>query len=285
MKPLTVLLPVLLAASTWSAASEPAPAYSAIEESAELIESIHVGGVIEVDAQGQVEQVALRRSRLVPDAETRIVNAMRVWRFEPFLMDGEARPIRTSVHLRIDQLKSPRGFQLVFGNVEFGQPLAHALTPPSYPLGSLRDGVSAEVLLRLTLDKGGRVVEAEPVMARVLKQQVRSEHRHRRLVAPFVQSSLKAVQDWTYEFVEAGVDGDPQQLLVPMVYTVHGGGAADPELAAPMNAPVLFELSNPLGRPIEALAREVEGRSEGLWIDPAPSPLKLRTKADQALAM
>jgi hypothetical protein len=285
MKPFAFLLPVLLAASTWSAAFEPSPAYSAIEEGAELIESIHVGGVIEVDAQGQVEQVAMRRSRLIPDAETRIVKAMQAWRFEPFLMDGEARPIRTSVHLRIDQLKSPRGFQLVFGNVEFGQPLAHAPTPPSYPLGSLRDGVSAEVLLRLTLDDTGRVVQAEPVMARVLRQEVRSEHRHRRLVAPFVQSSLKAVQDWTYEFVEARADGGHHQLLVPMVYSVHGGGAADTDAKPSINTPVMFELSSPLGRSIEALAREVEGRSDGLSIDPAPSPLKLRSKADEALAM
>lgn len=285
MKSFVCLLSVLLAASTWSAASDRAPAYSKIEEGAELIESIHVGGVIEVDALGQVEQVALRRSRLIPDAETRIVKAIQAWRFEPFLMDGEARPIRTSVHLRIDQLQSPRGFQLLFGNVEFGQPLANAPTPPSYPLGSLRDGVSAEVLLRLTLDETGRVVQAEPVMARVLGQEVRSEHRHRRLVAPFVQSSLKAVQDWTYDFVEARADGDHHQLLVPMVYTVHSGGAADTDAKPSINGPVLFELSTPLGRPLESLAREVEGRSEGLSIDPAPSPLKLRTKADQALTM
>jgi hypothetical protein len=285
MKTFVCLLSVLLAASTSSAASEQARAYSEIEEGAELIESIHVGGVIEVDTQGQVEQVTLRRSRLIPDAETRIVNAMQAWRFEPFLMDGQAKPIRTSVHLRIDQLKSPRGFQLAFGKVEFGQPLAHALTPPSYPRGSLRDGISAEVLLRLTLDDTGRVIEAEPVMARVLGQEVRSEQRHRRLVAPFVQSSLKAVQAWTYEFVESRANGDHHQLLTPVVYTVQGGGAADAGGDPTMTAPVLFELSSPLGRPLESLAREVEGRSEGLSLDPAPSPLKLRGTPDQALAM
>lgn len=285
MKPIAFALTAALALLMSPTSPTHAAALSASEAPAEVVESIHIGGVIEVDARGEVERVTLRQSRLIPSAEKRIIDAMRAWRFEPFMVDGEARRIRTSVYVRLDQLKSSEGFQLVFGDVEFGQPLANAQTPPRYPSNSLRDGLAAEVLIRLTLDDTGTVAKAEPVMARVLNQRVRDEDRHRRLIAPFVESSLTAVQSWTYEFVEPREDGRKHELLVPVVYTVQGPGVQTVEGNRAKAEPVLFELSSPLGRPIEALARETQGRTGGLSIDPAPSPLKLLSVSADAQAM
>lgn len=256
----------------------------AIAQNAEIIESIHVAGVIEVDATGRVEQVTLRRHTLLPKIQERVLEVMQGWAFEPYLQEGEARRIRTSVHVRLDQLKSDAGYQLVFGEINFGQPLGKELTPPRYPADSLRNRLASEVLLRVTLDNNGGVALAEPVTARVLNPGVRNEHRHRRLVEPFVRSSVAAVEQWRFEFVEPRADGEPHQMMVPIWFFVEGMRSASGG-NTPQNPPVMFDLSSPLGRPLESLAREAAGRSDGVLISPAPSPLKLRQQPGNALTM
>jgi TonB family protein len=252
---------------------------------ARVIGSIHVGGVIEVDAHGRVEQVGLRESPLRQRVEASVLQAMQRWTFEPFELEGTAQRIRTSVYVRIDQVQSSAGYQLVFGEIEFGQPLIAARTAPRYPSSSLRDGISAEVLMQLTLDDAGSVSLAEPVTAKVLNRQLVSEDHHRRLLAPFVRASLAATQKWRFDFVEPRRDGERHQMLVPIVFTIFGRATADAEGDPSKTQPVMFELSSPLGRSIEALAREVEGRTGGLSISPAPSPLKLRSASDDSLEM
>ena len=244
---------------------------------AEIIESIHLAGIIEVDASGRVEQVTLRRNTLQPKIERNVLDVMRGWTFEPHLVAGTARRIRTSVFVRVDHLKSEAGYQLVLGKVEFGHPLAQQLTPPRYPAGSIRNRIAAEVLLRVTLDDSGGVALVEPVTARVLNQEVLNEKRHRRLVEPFARASVEAVQSWRFDFVGPRADGEPHRMLVPMKFIFEGMYAGTGG-RRPQSQPVQFELSTPLGQSLDALAQEVEGRSGGVSISPEPSPLKLRTQ-------
>lgn len=283
MKPLDALLAAALALLLLSTA----PAHGdTLQHSAqgEIVDSVHLAGVIEVDASGRVEQVSLRRNRLSPKIEESVLSVMHRWTFDPYLQDGQARRIRTSMHARVDQVRSEAGYQVVLGEVEFGQPLAQSTPAPRYPGSALKNGVSAEVLLRVTLDESGGVAFAEPVMARVLNRAVRNEERHRRLLAPFTRVSVEALQNWRFEFVPPSVDGERPQMLVPLVFTVDGPSARVGG-SQPQSQPVLFELSSPLGRPLEALAREAEGRSEGLLITPAASPLKLRSDAQAEVTM
>ncbi len=283
MKLRVCLLAAAMALPTWIAL--PAFAESpAIDQNAQIIESIHVAGVIHVDDAGRVVQVSLRRNTLLPNIQERVLDIMRSWAFEPYLLEGEARRIRTSVHLRLDQLKSEVGYQLVFGEVQFGQPLARELKAPRYPAGSIQNRIAAEVLLRVTLDDAGDVALAEPVTARVLNPGVRNEHRHRRLVEPFVRSSVAAIEQWSFEFVEPRADGEPHQMLVPIRFSIEGMRVASGG-NAPQSPPVMYDLSSPLGRPLESLAREAAGRSDGVLISPAPSPLRLREQPRDALTM
>lgn len=280
-------LAALLAAALASTLLPAPPALAetaAVAEQAEVLESIHLAGVIEVDASGRVEQVTLRPNQLLPSIEAKVLRVMQNWTFAPYVLDGTPRRIRTSVYARLDQLKSEAGYQLVLDDAEFGQPLAQNLTPPRYPAQSLRSRIAAEVLLRLTLDNEGGVALAEPVSARVLNRGVRNEAQHRRWVEPFARASVEAVQSWRFEFVEPSEDGTAHQMLVPMTFTISGMYAGTGG-RRPENAPVLFELSTPLGRPLEALAREAEGRSGGVLISPTSSPLKLLSPAGEALAM
>lgn len=283
MKPLDLLLAAALAMSLL--ASTPAHA-DALQHSAqgEVIDSVHLAGVVAVDASGRVEQVSLRPNRLLPKIEQNVLGVMHGWTFDPYLQDGQARRIRTSVHARVDQLRTEAGYQVVLGKVEFGQPLAQSTPAPRYPGSALKNGVSAEVLLRVTLDASGGVALVEPVMARVLNRAMRNEERHRRLLAPFTRVSVEALQNWRFDFVPPSVDGERPQMLVPLVFTVDGPSARVGG-SQPQSQPVLFELSSPLGRPLEALAREAEGRSEGLLITPAASPLKLRDDVQADVTM
>ena len=283
MKPLDALLAAALALLLLSTA----PAHGdTLQHSAQgdIVDSVHLAGVIEVDASGRVEQVSLRRNRLLPKIEQNVLDVMRGWTFDPYLQDGRARRIRTSVHARVDQLRSEAGYQVVLGKVEFGQPLAQSTPAPRYPSSSLMNRVAAEVLLRVTLDASGGVTLVEPVTARVLNRAMRNEERHRRLVAPFARASVEAVQSWRFEFSQPGPDGEAPQMLVPIVYTIDGPSIRT-GARQPRNPPVLFELSSPLGRPLEALAREAEGRSDGLLITPAASPLKLRSDVQADVTM
>ncbi|MFN7783312.1 MAG: hypothetical protein ACK5PG_11320 [Lysobacterales bacterium] len=284
MKTLAVLLAAALASPLLPAPAALAQAAAAVTGQAEILESIHLSGVIEVDASGRVEQVTLRPNQLLPSIETKVLQVMHNWTFAPYVADGAPRRIRTSVYARIDQLKSEEGYQVVLDNAEFGRPLAQNLTPPRYPAQSMQGGIGAELLLRVTLDNEGKVAMAEPVTARVLNRGVRNEKHHRRLVEPFVRASVEAVQSWRFEFVEPRADGAAHQMLVPMSFKISGmyaGTGGRP----PQNTPLMFELSTPLGRPLEALAREAEGRSGGVLISPTPSPLKLLTATGGTLAM
>lgn len=257
---------------------------AAVAGQAQVLESIHLAGVIEVDASGRVEQVTLRPNQLLPSIETKVLQVMQNWTFAPYVLDGTPRRIRTSVYARLDQLKSEAGYQLVLGNAEFGQPLTQHATAPRYPVQSLQSRIAAEVLLRVTLDDSGGVALAEPVSARVLNRGVRNEKHHRRLVEPFARASVEAVQSWRFEFVEPRADGAAHQMLVPITYVISGMYAGTGG-RRPENAPVLFELSTPLGRPLEALAREAESRRSGVAISPTPSPLKLLSPTGETLAM
>ncbi|SDD82359.1 energy transducer TonB family protein [Aquimonas voraii] len=280
-------LAVLLAAALASPLVPAPPALAetaAVTGQAQVLESIHLAGVIEVDASGRVEQVKLQPNQLLPSIETKVLQVMQNWTFAPYVLDGTPRRIRTSVYARLDQLKSAAGYQLVLATAEFGQPLAQNLTPPRYPAQSLGNRIAAEVLLRLTLDNEGGVAIAEPVSARVLNRNVRSERRHRHLVEPFARASVEAVQSWRFDFVEPRTDGTAHQMLVPMTFTISGMYAGTGG-RRPENTPVLFELSTPLGRPLEALAREAESRRSSVPISPTPSPLKLLSPTGEALTM
>jgi hypothetical protein len=282
-KTLAVLLATALASPLLPA--PPAQAETAaVARQPELLESVHLAGVIEVDASGRVEQVKLQPNQLLPSIETKVLQVMQNWTFAPYVLDGTPRRIRTSVYARLDQLKSEAGYQLVLATAEFGQPLTQHATAPRYPFQSLQRRIAAEVLLRLTLDDEGGVAMAEPVTARVLNRGVRSEAQHRRLVEPFARASVAAVQSWRFDFVEPRADGSAHEVLVPITYTMSGMYAGTGG-RRPQNTPVMFELSTPLGRPLETLAREAEGRSGGVLISPAPSPLKLLTPTGDALAM
>jgi len=283
MKPLALLLAAALASPLLTAPPAHAEA-AAVAGQAEIIESIHLAGIIEVDASGRVEQVTLRPNQLLPKIEQNVLDGMRAWTFEPHLVEGTARRIRTSVFVRVDQLKSEAGYQLVLGKVEFGHPLAQQLTPPRYPAGSIRNRIAAEVLLRVTLDDSGGVALVEPVTARVLNQEVLNEKRHRRLVEPFARASVEALQSWRFDFVGPRADGEPHRMLVPMKFTFEGMYAGTGG-RRPQGQPVLFELSTPLGQSLDALAREVEGRSAGVSISPEPSPLKLRSHVQTDVTM
>lgn len=280
-------LAVLLAAALASPLVPAPPAQAetaAVAGQPEVLESVHLAGVIEVDASGRVEQVKLQPNQLRPSIETKALQVMQNWSFAPYVLDGTPRRIRTSVYARLDLLKSAAGYELVLATAEFGQPLGQHAPAPRYPAQSLQNRIAAEVLLRLTLDDEGGVAMAEPVTARVLNRGVRNEKYHRRLIEPFVRASVEAVQSWRFDFVEPREDGTAHQLLVPITYTLSGMYAGTGG-RRPQNTPVLFELSTPLGRPLEALAREAESRRSSVPISPTPSPLKLLSPTGEALTM
>lgn len=233
---------------------------------------VHLTGVIEVDAEGKVENVTLRRKELLPAVEERVLGEVRSWTFEPYLVDGVARRIRTSMSLRLDPVKAEDGYQLTFGAIDFGQPLLGNVTPPRYPTSALRDALSAHVLMLANVDGDGRVTSSEPVRAQIVGKRMRNPDHHRRVAEPFVQSAQAALTHWTFDFVEARTDGQPQRILVPVSYTTN---VTTPTKAP--NPPVLFDVPALADGALNELLMEADAGSESLPVDPQPSPLRRRT--------
>ena len=82
----------------------PAPVLASPETTAEAPKPSvvrHLSGAIEVSPEGVVESVELDAKGIRPTLVQRIESAVRDWRFNPYLVDGQPRRIRTSMNLKL----------------------------------------------------------------------------------------------------------------------------------------------------------------------------------------
>jgi hypothetical protein len=215
----------------------------------ELLESLGVRGVIDIEADGSVSQVVFNQSSLKQEIELRLKNMLQAWRFRPIEVDGNARNIRSSFLLRLDLLRDPDKLWLQVAKYEFGVPVQLNTIPPRYPTSALRDRVGAEMLMWVSVRADGSVAEVEPVRGQVFGKRIRSENAHQNALKPFVQSAITAIGQWRYGYFTPSSDGGLTQLLVPIRYSL----TPNRQLGEGAPMPLLFDAATRLSTPLADL--------------------------------
>jgi hypothetical protein len=212
----------------------------------ELLESLGIDGLIDVEADGSVSQVTFKNSNLKREIEQRLQDMLLAWRFHPIEVDGQVRNIRSSFRLRLELRRDPDRTWLQVAKYEFGVPVKLDAQRPRYPMSALRDGVGAEILMWVAVRADGSVAEVEPVRGQAFGKRIGSENAHQKALKPFVQSATAAIQDWRFGYFAPAPNGELTHLLVPVKYSLSPSRQIGP--AAQM--PVLFDgavrLSTPL---------------------------------------
>ena len=268
------LLLLMLSVSNAQEASSPA-AINAAGQQAELLESLGISGLIDVEADGSVSQVTFKNSNLKREIEQRLQEMLLAWRFHPIEVDGKVRNIRSSFLLRLDLLRDPDKTWLQIAKYEFGVPVQLDAQPPRYPMSAMRDRMGAEVLMWVAVRADGSVAEVEPVRGQAFGKRISSENAHQKALKPFIQSATAAIQEWRFGYFAPPLNGELTHLLVPVKYSLSPSSQIGP--AAQM--PVLFDgaarLSTPLadllapenrfgGDPSAAISLESESRIQPL---------------------
>jgi TonB family protein len=180
---------------------EVAPSYPEIARQSKVEGTV----ILEVgtNTYGQVEVVKILRS--IPLLDQAAVDAVKQWRYEPFLLDGKPRKALFTVTVRF-QLK---GGAETTAHEEFAGDAVRAtgsVKPPEmikyvaplYPEAARQAKVQGVVILSVKTDIHGRVVDAMIL----------------RSIPLLDQAAIDAVKQWVYEPMV--IDGKPQ----PVVFTV-----------------------------------------------------------------
>lgn len=164
-----------------------------------------------------------------PELEQRALENMRQWKYSPFLLEGRPVEVRTAVVLRFDfeepasslqwslNAASPSstaptigGAKLPYGLrswVELDPETMNSLRlkykAPDYPQMARIAHIQGDVLLRIRVDKEGRVADEKAVRGHPI----------------LIQSALDAVKNWQYKPVI--VNGQPVEILAQVLISFH----------------------------------------------------------------
>lgn len=182
----------------------------AVREQAEA--SMVLTGNIDIGTAGQVEAFRLdHREKVNPAIAGFLEDAVREWRFEQVIRDGQAVPARTPVSIRLGGRVNPDGTQrvtLLAANFQRYDPDATDevtrldAPPPKYPEEVFQMGGSGDVLLLVQVGRDGRVrdVAAEQVNLRVAL----AEQKMRRMRDKLATISVAAARRWTFRAPTTG---------------------------------------------------------------------------------
>ena len=195
----------------------------------------HLGGAIEVSAEGAVESVELDAKGIRPDLVERIERVVLGWRFNPYLVDGQPRRIRTSMYLKLEQFDGPGGARVMLSATAFGTPRMTSTRAPVYPVNQLERRREADVQLLLTVEDDGSVSDVQPLKGRVFGMRpAASERAHRASLDRFMQSAAAAAREWTFDFLEPVDTGEKRQMIAPVAFRLTGTSDATPRSGPPL---------------------------------------------------
>lgn len=192
--------------------------------------SMLVTGTIQVGPQGRVEHFAIDRRDAVPDGVNQLLDrAVPAWTFEPWMHDGRAVNVETSMRVRITANHlAGDGVVVRIAGASFGgrndvDRIIHEINePPVFPREPLRAGVTGTVYLlgRVGLDGTMQEVIAEQVNLRAAG----STRQMERLRRQFERASVRAAMKWTYDVpAEVLASGDPHwSVRIPVDFETRG---------------------------------------------------------------
>lgn len=212
---------------------------------AKVMETILADGLIDIDADGSVEQVAFTNSPFRHDIGQRLVAVLEQWRFQPIDVDGTRRNVRSSFQLKLELVGDDDKYWLRIAQSQFGTPMPLNPRAPSYPVAANRDGIEAEVLMLVGINADGSVAEVEPVRGQIFGKRIRSEESHKKFLGPFIRSATDAIQSWHFGYFLPRVDGEKTYVLLPVRYALNRRSSR--VLPPATSAPQLFDAAARFG--------------------------------------
>lgn len=199
--------------------------------------SMLVTGELVIAADGSVSDLQLdQRDKLPPGVQKLVDQARTEWLFEPFVIDGVARKVRSRMSLHVVAKEMDSGdYSIGLRSAYFGK-AAHApadsqdtsslrskeLTPPIFPHDAGRVGGRGIVYLLLRIQGDGTVSDA--VAEQVNLQVLGDDATMKALRKTFSNAALRASKQWTFQVPTTGEEADDGHwaVRVPVSFQYEG---------------------------------------------------------------
>lgn len=202
----------------------------------QAVASMVITGEVGVDARGHVVAHQVDQADKVPPGVVGLLaKAVPQWRFEPVVVDGEARPARSKMRVRVVARKLDNGdYAIEFQDADFPgvdpAPGTYAsskkMVQPRYPSGALINGASAAVFVVVKVGPDGRAEDAVAEQVNlpfVAPEKVMEGYRK-----VFADAAVRAARASAFNPPTVGEEvGKSTSVRVPYVFQVDGGKPVD----------------------------------------------------------
>ncbi len=207
---------------------------AAILVRAQSEEALAVNAILDLAADGSVEKVEIHDSGLLlPYVREGVANSVQRMRFEPVVIDGQARRVRTSALFRIGFEGSGEARKLLVGTVMLGQPIATVAPFLPFPEPPMQRGHGALLWLLVEVDAQGKVTGSEPlaVVLSALPRASGDDREREASIQDYLQRAQDSVRGWTILMAETDAEGR-QYAVVAFDYAMREEGGAAREFPA-----------------------------------------------------
>lgn len=240
MKTKLLLGPMLLFSAFCSAKEPELPAGS--------IMTMRIDGELTIDTSGKVMAYDIA-TPLEPAVKQAVDRAVSAWRFSPVMLDGSAVRARTGMRVTLAARAVDAGYAISVDNVTFRDPPGatatkaaaaampekvriskSSMTPPKYPIGVHRAGITGQVLLYLHLSMDGKPEDVVAYQSTLFN--ARGSDKAMQIAREqFEKEAVRAARGWRFKVDTAAsaeqLDPSDLTVTVPILYRF----AADPEAA------------------------------------------------------
>jgi len=197
-------------------------------------EALAVNAILDLAADGSVEKVEIHDAGLLlPYVREGVANSVQRMRFEPVVIDGQPRRVRTSALFRIGFEGSGEARKLLVTTVMLGQPIATVAPFLPFPEAPMQRGHGALLWLRVEVDAQGKVLGSEPlaVVLSALPRASGDDREREASIQDYLQRAQDSVRGWTILMAEADAEGR-QYAVVTFDYAMQEEGGAAREFPA-----------------------------------------------------
>lgn len=196
---------------------------------AQADEALAVNAILDLAADGSVEKVEIHDADLLlPYVRAGVANSVQRMRFEPVVIDGQARRVRTSALFSIRFEGNGEARKLVVGTVMLGQPIATVSPFLPFPEAPMQRGHGALLWLLVEVDAQGKVIASEPlaVVLSALPRASGDDRERAASIQDYLQRAQDSVRGWTILMAEADSSGRSFAVVAFDYALQEEGGAA-----------------------------------------------------------
>ena len=206
----------------------------AVNDTLETVVTMRVDGQLSLDAQGHVADYRID-TPVVDSLAASLRRTVLGWTFHPVLVNGVPAPATTKMRVTLAATETAGNYRVKIDNVTFPGDLAKPeqgselagkiarlkLTPPRYPIGLQRAGVTGIVLLAIQVDEKGKVAQVSSVQTQLYD--VRGRGKALQLAVGIMErNAVDAARYWTFT-LPADFGNLPQAkrvVMVPVEYSL-----------------------------------------------------------------